>query len=69
MAVYRIYYQHDDGRLEAGEAFYCKTDLEAVVRLPRPSRDGVRVELWQGGRWVGLAVRCRRASARQALRA
>lgn len=58
MAVYRIYFQHQDGRLEAGDAFECKTDIEAIGRLPRPVRRDVRVELWQGGRWIGMAGLC-----------
>lgn len=55
MAVYRIYLVYDDGRLEADESFYCKTDMEAVARVaPSPCAD-VRTELWQGGRFVAAA--------------
>jgi hypothetical protein len=57
MAVYRIYLMHDDGRLEPGESFRCKTDGEAVTHLRPPRQDGVRAELWQGGRWIAVAGR------------
>ena len=55
MPVYRIYLVHDDGRLEPGEAFYCKEDNEAVRRLTPPSRVDARAELWQGGRLIAVA--------------
>ncbi len=55
MAVYRIYLVHDDGRLEPDESFYCRTDGEALNRLPHPSRADTRAELWQGGRFVAVA--------------
>jgi hypothetical protein len=55
MAVYRIYLVHDDGHLEPDESFYCKTDEEAVGRLAPPARTDVRAELWQGGRFIGVA--------------
>jgi hypothetical protein len=55
MAVYRIYLVHDDGHLEPDESFYCKTDEEAVGRLAPPARADVRAELWQGGRFIGVA--------------
>jgi hypothetical protein len=59
MAVYRIYLVHDDGRLDADESFYCKTDAEALGRLkPSPAPD-IRAELWQGGRFIGAAGRAR----------
>ena len=55
MAVYRIYFVHDNGRLEPDESFYCKTDAEAVARMkPAPAPD-VRSELWQGGRLIAAA--------------
>ena len=60
MAVYRIYLVHDDGRLEPDEAFYCKTDEEAVMRLRPPGRQDVRAELWQGGRFIAIAGSTRR---------
>jgi hypothetical protein len=60
MAVYRIYLVHDDGRLEPDESFYCKTDDEALRRLKPTSRRDLRVELWQGGRFVAVAFRSRR---------
>jgi hypothetical protein len=56
MAVYRVYFVDAHGRLEPGEAFYCKTDGEALPRLPRPRLPAVRAELWQGGRFVALAA-------------
>ena len=62
MAVYRIYLVHDDGRLEPDESFYCKTDLEAVARLRPVGRPDVRVELWQGGRFIAVALRRRRST-------
>jgi hypothetical protein len=57
MAVYRIYLVHDDGRLEPDESFYCKTDNEALRRLKPASRQDVRAELWQGGRFIAVAFR------------
>ncbi len=62
MAVYRIYLVHDDGRLEPDESFYCKTDQEAVVRLRPPTREDIRAELWQGGRFIAAAGYLRRAA-------
>ena len=59
MAVYRIYIVHDDGRLEPDESFYCKTDHEAIQRLHPTSRQDVRAELWQGGRFIAIAFRRR----------
>ena len=60
MAVYRIYLVHDDGRLEPDESFYCKTDDEAVRRLKPASRQDIRAELWQGGRFIAVAFRAQR---------
>jgi len=62
MAVYRIYLVHDDGRLEPDDAFYCKTDEEAVRRLAPPTRQDVRAELWQGGRFIAIAGHLRQPS-------
>lgn len=55
MAVYRIYLVHDDGRLEPDESFYCKTDEDALRRLKPSSRQDIRSELWQGGRFIAVA--------------
>jgi hypothetical protein len=55
MAVYRIYLVHDDGRLEPGESFYCTTDDEAAIRVRPQARADIRVELWQGGRFIAAA--------------
>ncbi len=55
MAVYRIYRVHDDGRLDPGESFYCRTDAEAVSHLRPPGRPDIRTELWQGGRFIAVA--------------
>lgn len=63
MAVYRIYLVHDDGRQEPDASFYCKTDEEAVARLRPAPRDDIRVELWQGGRFIAVAGHARRAPA------
>jgi hypothetical protein len=63
MAVYRIYLVHDDGRLQPDESFYCVTDHEAVGRFRPPPRDGLRAELWQGGRFIAAAGRARRPVA------
>jgi hypothetical protein len=60
MAVYRIYLVHDDGRLEPDASFYCRTDREAVTKLTPPSREDVRTELWQGGRFIAAAGYLRR---------
>jgi hypothetical protein len=60
MAVYRVYFVDAHDRLEPGDAFYCKTDAEAVTRLPRPRLPAIRAELWQGGRFVALAASARR---------
>jgi hypothetical protein len=60
MAVYRIYLVHDDGRLEPDESFYCKTDEDALRRLKPTSREDIRAELWQGGRFVAVALLARR---------
>jgi hypothetical protein len=60
VAVYRIYLVHDDGRLEPDESFYCKTDEEAVRRLKPSSRQDIRSELWQGGRFIAVAFKARR---------
>ena len=60
MAVYRIYLVHHDGRLEPDESFYCKTDEEAVRRLKPSPREDIRTELWQGGRFIGVAFVARR---------
>ena len=60
MAVYRIYLVHDDGRLQPDASFYCKTDQEAVTRLKPPTREDIRAELWQGGRFIGAAGFLRR---------
>ena len=57
MAVYRIYRVHDDGRLDPGESYYCKTDAEALFHLAPSPRPDVRTELWQGGRFVAAAGR------------
>jgi len=65
MAVYRIYLVHDDGRLEPAESFYCKSDDEAVAHLKPPTRPDVRAELWQGGRFVGVAGSMRRRGGDQ----
>jgi hypothetical protein len=65
MAVYRIYLVHDDGRLEPDESFYCKTDNEALGRLKPASRQDVRAELWQGGRFIGVAFLARRAEGQR----
>jgi hypothetical protein len=59
MAMYRIYLVHHDGRLEPDEAFYCRSDEEAVRHLRPPPRQDIRVELWQGGRFVAIAGRGR----------
>src|SRR5207253_2212555 len=68
MAVYRIYLVHDDGRLEPDESFYCTTDQEAVARLKPPAREDIRVELWQGGRFLAASgnLRPRPDEARRA---
>jgi hypothetical protein len=63
MAVYRIYLVHDDGRLEPDASFYCQTDEEAVTRLRPPARGDTRAELWQGGRFIGVAGHIRRRGA------
>jgi hypothetical protein len=63
MAVYRIYLVHDDGRLEPGDSFYCKTDEEAVGRIRAPSRADTRAELWQGGRFIAIAGHRRGAAS------
>jgi hypothetical protein len=55
MAVYRIYLVHDDGRLEPDESFYCTTDADALARLKPPAREDIRVELWQGGRFIAVS--------------
>lgn len=55
MAVYRIYLVHDDGRLDPDESFYCKTDLEALRHLKPSPQPDIRTELWQGGRFIGVA--------------
>ncbi|HZZ31806.1 MAG TPA: hypothetical protein VFE10_07395 [Phenylobacterium sp.] len=55
MAVYRIYLVHDDGRLQPGASFYCKTDDEAASRLEPPGSADLRTELWQGGRFIAAA--------------
>ena len=60
MAVYRIYLVHDDGRLQPDESFYCKTDQEAVTRLRPPTREDIRAELWQGGRFIAASGFLRR---------
>ncbi|MBS0362016.1 MAG: hypothetical protein JSR98_11590 [Proteobacteria bacterium] len=60
MAIYRIYLVHDDGRQEPDASFYCKTDEEAVARLRPAPREDVRVELWQGGRFIAVAGHLRR---------
>ena len=59
MAVYRIYLVHDDGRLEPDESFYCKTDEDALRRLRPSSRQDIRSELWQGGRFIAVAFLAR----------
>jgi len=64
MAVYRIYLVHDDGRLEPDESFYCKTDLEAVTHLRPADRPDQHAELWQGGRFIAVALRRRADDAR-----
>jgi hypothetical protein len=43
--------------------FYCVTDHEAVGRFRPPPRDGLRAELWQGGRFIAAAGRARRPVA------
>ena len=60
MAVYRIYLVHDNGRLEPAESFYCTADEDAVPRLQPPTREDVRAELWQGGRFIAAAGYLRR---------
>ena len=66
MAVYRIYLVHPEGRLEAGESFYCRSDPEAVARFLGVTRPGPRQELWQGGRWVAFRPSRSEAHARLA---
>jgi len=63
MAVYRIYLVHDDGRLEPDESFYCKTDNEALLHLRPSSRQDIRSELWQGGRFIAVAFFARTVEA------
>lgn len=65
MAVYRIYLVHDDGRLEPDASFYCATDEEALAQLRPSPRAHVRVELWQGGRFIALADHSRRSVSAQ----
>ena len=59
MPVYRVYRVYDDGRLEPGEAFYCRDDGEAIPKLTPPADDGHRTELWHGGRFVAIAFHSR----------
>jgi hypothetical protein len=59
MAVYRIYFVDEDGKLQPDESFYCRTDQEAIGRLKLPEPKGMRAELWQGGRFIALAMRGR----------
>ena len=59
MAVYRLYLVHDDGRQEPDASFYCKTDAEALARMPAAPRADVQVELWQGGRFIAVARHAR----------
>jgi hypothetical protein len=59
MGVYRVYFVDDEGELEAGEAFYCKADEEALHHLPPPRSPAVRAELWQGGRFIAVTGRRR----------
>lgn len=61
MAVYRVYWVHDDGHLEPGESFYCSNDTEALGKLRPSPRTDVRSELWQGGRFIAVAGKTRRA--------
>jgi hypothetical protein len=65
MAVYRIYLVHDDGRLEPDESFYCTSDQQAVGRLRPPTREDIRAELWQGGRFIAAAGYLRRSPGEQ----
>ena len=65
MAVYRIYLVHDDGRLEPGESFYCKTDEDALHRLKPSPRQDIRSELWQGGRFIAIAFLANRPEGHQ----
>ncbi len=63
MAVYRIYFVHDDGRLQPDESFHCQSDEEAVGKLRPPSRADIRSELWQGGRLIAVASALRERSS------
>lgn len=65
MAVYRIYLVHENGRLQPAESFYCTSDRDAVERLHSPRTAGVRAELWQGGRFIGVAGTLRRQAGEQ----
>lgn len=63
MAVYRIYLVHDDGRQEPDASFYCTSDEEALTRLRPAPREDIRVELWQGGRFIAVSGAARRPQA------
>ena len=63
MAVYRIYLVHPDGALEPGDAYYSRTDAEAVERFQPKLVEDTRAELWQGGRFVAVKVARRQAEA------
>lgn len=63
MAVYRIYLVHNDGRLEPDASYYCRSDEEAVGKLTPPTREDIRAELWQGGRFIAAAGHRRRLGA------
>ena len=60
MAVYRIYLVHDDGRLQPGAGGGGARGEDAIVRLRPPCRADFRAELWQGGRFIAVAVTVRR---------
>ena len=62
MPVYKIYLVHDDGELETVEAFYAGCDEEALARVKAPASADARTELWQGGRFVAMALRQSRES-------